>query len=184
MLALAGTAPVKGSDVVVAFVGGTLLAAAITRPRVAWKRGLKPPMARRLEAGITAFAFFVGGYATATLLEVLTHHVDKPARLALKGAAALLVLYGLLVHHEPFTPAGGDGAGRWKLLARWSPFVLVVIGFSSLGLAVGYLATSWGDRIDWIATGVGASGAAAGTIAFLRVSKPRSTVTSKRCRAS
>jgi len=150
--------PANGVDVAVAFVSGTLLATAISRPKV--QRGSESTQ-RWIEVAFTAFAFFVSGYVTAILLTLLAHHVDKQARLSLKGAVFLLAMYALAIHYEPF------GATRRGLLT----YLGTVIGSACLGFAVGDSLTLWGDPWMWVTAAVGGCLLGATAIAIHRESR-------------
>jgi hypothetical protein len=97
--------PVNPRDVVVAIVGGTLLALSLTRPRLRWLEQLTDQSERQrlwAETGITFFAFVMGGYAWVSLFVVLHKQLGPEVDAMLKGTAAFLIIYAALVHFEPF----------------------------------------------------------------------------------
>jgi uncharacterized membrane protein len=106
-------------DVVVAIIGGTLLALALTRPKLDWVEKLEDSSRSTAEVLITVVAFAMSGYAYGSLYIVLHRQLGGDIDKLLRGAGAFFLIYALSVHFEPFS--GGHG---WR--ERASLIVLYV----------------------------------------------------------
>ncbi len=107
-------------EIILAIAGGTMLTAALTRPRLRWVETLtEDSETNRLwaERGLTVFAFVMGGYAWATLFVILQRQLGSESAALLKGASILLILYAWLTHFEPF-------AREWRLSGGLAAAVL------------------------------------------------------------
>lgn len=104
---------VSPRDVVVAIVGGTMLALALTRPRLRWVEQLTENSECKrswAERALTFFAFAMGGYAWTSLFIVLHKQLGSEIDTVLRGAGYFMLAYALLIHFEPFVTewrAGG-----------------------------------------------------------------------------
>lgn len=106
--------PVNQRDVIIAIVGGTLLALALSRPRLRWLEQLtERSSSQRLwaERALTGFFFAMGGYAWASLFMVLHKQLNEEVRAMLTGASIFIVAYAALVHFEPFVSEWRSGGG-------------------------------------------------------------------------
>jgi hypothetical protein len=109
----------RGTEVVIAIIGGTLLALALTRPKLGWVEKLEDSSRSTVEALITVVAFAMGGYAYGSLYIVLHRQLGGDVDKLLRGAGAFFAIYARSVHFEPFS--GGHG---WR--ERASLIVLYV----------------------------------------------------------
>jgi hypothetical protein len=100
---------ISGRDVVVAIIGGTLLALALTRPRLDWLERLDEGSRRSGEIVMTIVAFVIGGYAYGSLYLVLHRQLGGDIDKLLRGAGLIFGTYAVFVHFEPFS----DGEG-WR----------------------------------------------------------------------
>lgn len=127
--------PVSPRDVVVAIVGGTMLTLALTRPRLRWVEQLtEDSESKRIwaERALTFFAFAMGGYAWTSLFIVLHKQLGSEIDTVLRGAGYFMLVYGLLVHFEPFVT-------EWRLGGWLGAIVLyagVTIFAASTGMAI------------------------------------------------
>lgn len=94
---------------VVAIIGGTLLALALTRPRLDWLERLDEDLRRSGEIVMTIIAFVIGGYAYGSLYIVLHRQLGGDIDKLLRGAGLIFGVYAAFVHFEPFS----DGEG-WR----------------------------------------------------------------------
>jgi hypothetical protein len=115
-------------DVVVAIIGGTLLALALTRPKFDWAERLEDSSRSTVEALITVVAFAMGGYAYGSLYIVLHRQLGGDIDKLLRGAGAFFLIYALSVHFEPFS--GGHG---WQERASAIGLYITVAIASTLG---------------------------------------------------
>ena len=76
-------------DVVVAIIGGTLLALALTRPKLDWVEKLEDSSRSTVEALITVVAFAMGGYAYGCLYIVLHRQLGGDINKLLRGAGSI-----------------------------------------------------------------------------------------------
>lgn len=122
--------PLRGGDIVVAIVGGVLLVLVLTRPDVKWPRVIRDRTGLEgvAEAGLTTFSFIVGGFAYKTLFAVVaSSRIDSSAQAALWISAGIILVYALLIHHEPFvTPAG----------FLWKQYLVCVLASLTLGTVI------------------------------------------------
>ena len=113
-------------DVVVAIIGGTLLALALTRPKLDWVEKLEDSSRSTVEALITVVAFAMGGYAYGCLYIVLHRQLGGDINKLLRGAGAFFLIYALFVHFEPFS--GGHGwRERASLIALYVAVAIAAI---------------------------------------------------------
>jgi hypothetical protein len=96
-----------GTEVVIAIIGGTLLALALTRPKLDWVEKLEDSSRSTAQVLITIVAFAMGGYAYGSLYIVLHRQLGGDIDKLLRGAGAFFLIYALSVHFEPFS--GGHG---------------------------------------------------------------------------
>jgi hypothetical protein len=138
-------AAIKGSDVVVAIIGGTLLGLALTRPRLAWLERLDEDSRRSAEIVMTIFAFAIGGYAYCSLYLVLHRQLEGDVDKLLRGAGLIFGAYAAFVHFEPFSH--GDG---WR--ERGSAILLYfAVAISSMfGGVIGVEYTLIGSVKSWV----------------------------------
>jgi hypothetical protein len=112
ILATTSTASAGGREVVVAIVGGTMLALSLSRPRLWWteapiggsvstRRWAKRALTLS-ERALTLFLLVMAAYAACTLAEVLNKQLGREFVDLLHGAGAFLFLYAWLVHFGPF----------------------------------------------------------------------------------
>jgi hypothetical protein len=94
-------------DVVVAIIGGTLLALALTRPKLDWAERLEDSSRSTVQVLITIVAFAMGGYAYGSLYLVLHRQLGGDIDKLLRGAGAFFLIYALSVHFEPFSRGYG-----------------------------------------------------------------------------
>jgi hypothetical protein len=109
---LATTSAASGREVVVAIVGGTMLALSLSRPRLWWTeaptdgsvstRRWAERLRRSAERLLTLFLLVMAAYAACTLAEVLSKQLGREFVALLDGAGAFLCLYAWLVHFGPF----------------------------------------------------------------------------------
>jgi type IV secretory pathway protease TraF len=114
--------PIRGSDLVIAIVGGVLLVIVVTRTRVNWPQRTPEVWLGPLDAGITAISFFIGGFAFQVLWQVAVVHgeIDPTAETAVLIAAGIIAPFALLIHHEPFVVKGRRGIrGKAVSCVRW-----------------------------------------------------------------
>jgi len=113
-------------DVVVAIIGGTLLALALTRPKLDWVEKLEDSSRSTAEVLITVVAFAMGGYAYGSLYIVLHRQLGGDIDKLLRGAGAFFAIYALCVHFEPFS--GGHGwRERASLIALYVAVAIAAI---------------------------------------------------------
>lgn len=115
-------------DVVVAIIGGTLLALALTRPKFDWAERLEDSSRSTAEGLITVVAFVMAGYAYGSLYIVLHRQLGGDIDKLLRGAGVFFAIYALCVHFEPF--AGGHG---WQEHASAVGLYITVAIASTLG---------------------------------------------------
>lgn len=119
-------------DVIVAIVGGTMLTIVLTRPRLRWVDRLTrdSELKRRwAERSLTIFAFTMGGYAWGALFMVLHKQLGAQASAMLKGSAVFFIVYGWLVHFEPFV-------AEWRLNG-WLGAATLYTGIAFFAVSVG-----------------------------------------------
>jgi hypothetical protein len=145
VLATASTA--SGREVVVAIVGGTMLALSLSRPRLWWTEaptdGSVPTrrwaerLRRWAERALTLFLLVMAAYATCTLAEVLSKQLGREFVALLRGAGAFLLVYAWLVHFGPFVREwrlhGGFGA---VVLYTCVMYSALVVGLILTGVAL------------------------------------------------
>lgn len=122
-------AVLKGREVIVAIIGGTMLTLALTRPRLRWVERLTDGSdSARVwsERGLTLFSLAMAGYALITVGASLHKQLDSESDALLRGAALFLIGYAWLVHFEPF-------AREWKLRGGLGACLL----YTSVMLATG-----------------------------------------------
>lgn len=136
-------AVLKGREVIVAIIGGTMLTLALTRPRLRWVERLTDSSdSARVwsERGLTLFSLAMAGYASFAVLGALHKQLDSESDALLGGAAVFLIGYAWLVHFEPFAREwqlrGGIGA-----VVLYSSVMLAVITFGGV-LAIVALTSS------------------------------------------
>jgi hypothetical protein len=127
-------AVLKGREVIVAIIGGTMLTLALTRPRLRWAERLTDgsDTARVWsERGLTLFSLAMAGYAFITVSAALHKQLDWESDALLRGATYFLFGYAWLVHFEPFVREwqlrGGLGAG-----ILYSSIMFATIGFGGV----------------------------------------------------
>ena len=123
---------VNDSDVVIAIIGGTLLALALTRPRTAWLETVTeghPRWRHGLKLAVSFLAFVMGGYAYGSLYSVLHSRLSSQIDSLLLGAGIFLVIYAAIVHFEPFVVE----ARRRGLLSA----IALYVCFGSAGVIAG-----------------------------------------------
>lgn len=131
----------NGREVIVAIIGGTMLALALTRPQLRWLKAVSAGQRScRLwaERTLTAFSFAMAGYAAFALLLALHGQLRHEIDALLQGAAYFLAIYAGLVHYEPFVC-------EWRLGSGVRAFVLyiaLVIPAFVLGAAIATLMLS------------------------------------------
>ena len=137
---LATTSASSGREVVVAIVGGTMLALSLTRPRL---RGIEGQTEGSESAHawdervLTLFLLVMAAYATCTLAEVLSKQLGREFVALLRGAGAFLFVYAWLVHFDPFVR-------EWRLHRGFPAVVLytcvmysaLIVGLSLTGVAL------------------------------------------------
>jgi hypothetical protein len=115
-------------DVVVAIIGGTLLALALTRPKLDWVEKLEDSSRSTAEVLITVVAFAMSGYAYGSLYIVLHRQLGGDINKLLRGAGAFFLIYALSVHFEPFSKGHG-----WQELGSAIVLYITVAIASILG---------------------------------------------------
>ena len=134
--------PIRGADVVVAIVGGVLLIIVLARPTIKWPWQPSERAFWSAEVGLTALAFFVGGFVFKVLFTVLSYsNLDAAARASLWCAVGIVIIYGALVHHEPFVE---HGTFYWKLYGTCAGAAAFA------GVIVGDIAVGGTDLVGWI----------------------------------
>ncbi|MGH2878004.1 MAG: hypothetical protein ACRDK4_00115 [Solirubrobacteraceae bacterium] len=123
---------VSSPDVIVAIVGGTMLALALSRPQLRWMEQLtKDSSLARLwsERALTLFAFVMGGYAWTCLFVVLHKQLGHEIDVMLRGAALFMIAYAWLVHFQPFVR-------EWRLRG-WLGATILYTGIATFAASIG-----------------------------------------------
>lgn len=132
IVALTTVHTVSSPDVIVAIVGGTMLALALSRPQLRWMEQLTEefPSARLWsERALTLFAFVMGGYAWTCLFVVLHKQLDHEIDVMLRGAALFMIVYAWLVHFQPFVR-------EWRLRG-WLGAITLYTGIATFAASIG-----------------------------------------------
>jgi len=141
--ATTSAATAGGREVVVAIVGGTMLALSLSRPRLWWteaptdgsvstRRWAKLALTLS-ERALTLFLLVMAAYAACTLAEVLSKQLGREFVDLLRGAGAFLFIYAWLVHFGPFVR-------EWRLRGVMGAAVLYTCVMYS-ALVVGFILT-------------------------------------------
>jgi hypothetical protein len=131
MLAAAQATSLTGSrEVIIAIVGGTMLTLALTRPRLRWVERLTDEGSKsrlNAERALTCLSLVMLGYALITVDAALHKQLDSGTNGLLRGAVVFLVIYGWLVHFEPFVR-------EWRLNGNLAACLLYSFVFSAMGV--------------------------------------------------
>ncbi len=125
----------NGHEVVVAIIGGTMLALALTHPGLSWLRqATRGYRTRRLlaERATTGFFFVMGGYAAWAVWISLYKEVSPETDHLLRGASYFLLAYALIAHFEPFA----DGVNRYGWLVMLILYVPFALSAAALGAVI------------------------------------------------
>jgi hypothetical protein len=148
------TAALEGSggrELILAIVGGTMLALALTRPRLGWVERLtarSKGWQSITQRGVSIAAFVVAGYTYAALFITLKKDVGPESATLIQGAAWILLAYALMIHFEPFVAAWewpGEALGAAALylgcvyVALMAGAMIAALATEHASLAVGEL---------------------------------------------
>ena len=142
---LATTSAASGREVVVAIVGGTMLALSLSRPRLWWTEAPTDESVstrRWAERALTLFLLVMAAYAACTLAEVLSKQLGREFVDLLHGAEAFLFLYAWLVHFGPFVR-------EWRLRGVMGAAVLYTCVMYS-ALVVGFILTGAALKVPFL----------------------------------